>query len=111
MGRKIEVMIQRAPPRVRRELSHEEACYVHASRRLRERYGMRMSRALHADLVSRVQGGHRPMRGVCFLGRSSRTRTLWRVCVGGDELTLAYSSSIKGVVTFLPRGSRPWHVR
>lgn len=79
--------------------SKKKAEFIHARRRMRQRFGIEMGQVRRRMIVQAIQAGKAE-----FLGRQSCRVTLWRVEVDGAKLSVVYDNKRKEIVTVLPKG-------
>ena len=86
----------------RRRGKKKRSMIRHAYHRLKQRYGLTMSRALHAEIVECIQKGNAEV-----LEKQSNRVSLFMVEVRNTEIKIVYDKIRKQVITVLPQDD-PW---
>ena len=79
-------------------MSRLMAYRIHARRRCRKRYGLKLTRNRYAQIVADIQAGRAE-----YLGRSPSGRQVWLANLGTQTGIVVYDTEDKSLVTFLKR--------
>ncbi|KKM06927.1 hypothetical protein LCGC14_1739070 [marine sediment metagenome] len=70
---------------------------VHARRRAKLRYGIKLSRQRVQEIIKKIQRGRSK-----FVKRTSNTKSVFYVTCGDVKMKVVYDSKRKSIVTVLP---------